>query len=643
MRLWPSPDSAQRRLTALRRAVASVRAPDVIKVLGRVAAVLFCLELAYVGVANALLHSQVIQRAVGGSEGFSLEFGKAYSLWPGRVHVRDLSLRIEDYNVQFEVAIREASLDIALSELPFKKFHVTRLDARGTRFRMRHKLIAVGDDVERVAAYPRIKGFADPPYFVGVRSPPIGDAEYNLWAVRIEHVSAMVSELWVMEYRYQGPGFAQGSFVVRPSRWVQVEPASLRLDGGRLTLGSHLVADKVNGKITCDIPDMDVQASEGQAVLKQISSTLRLDLKGGSFDFLQAYLARLGSARYGGNAEFLVDLNVVRGVVLTGSHVDVRATPFQLHHELADLAGNLMLSARREAPPEIELALSAPRLVASRKSTSPSPYVEGVSGHLTLQGADFSQELELGAAGVAVKRAHADSLAWFAPPGTALGGAADAGFELSRSAARELAGAARLHIARGRVEKADFALGADLQSKLAFTRGADENAAFDLQTLNVQLKAATLQNAGKRSKPFDALVEGEKLRLQPADDASAGGAVRVRVSDAEALLPLLMGAPLTDITGAALNLKQLDAQTNVRVTQHGVSVKLVDARSGNLRARGYFSKQKSEPRGAFLLSTGPINVGVTLSDGATEVSPFVGDGWLATTWPRILQPAPGPT
>jgi hypothetical protein len=613
-------------------------------VLGRVAAVLFCLELLYLAVGNAMLRTQLIQRSVETADGFSLEFRGAYTLLPGRAHVRDLSLRFEDYNVQFEVAIGEATLDIALSELPFKKFHITRLDAHGTRFRMRHKLIAVGDDAERVAAYPPIKGFADPPYFVGVRSPPLPEnADYDLWRVRIDHVTAAVSELWVMEYRYQGPGLARGSFVVHPARWVQVEPASLRLDGGSLSLGSHRVAGRTRGKITCDIPDMHVQAREGAEVLKDISATLQLELKEGSFDFLQAYLARLGSARYGGNAEFSIDVNVVRGVLQSGSRFDVRATPFELHHEFADLTGDLMLSAQRETEPELSLALSAPRLIALRKSTAPSPSIEGVVGSLTVRGTDLSEELSLGAAKLAVKRAHAESLAWFAQPGMALAGSADAGFELSRSAQQELAGEARLHVRGGHFEHEDFALGGDLHTQLAFRRGAEDDAAIVLQKLSVQLSGGTLRKAAKRSKPFDALVDGSNLRLTPAQDASAAGTLRVRVSDAEALLPLVMGAPLTDITSTALNLKQLDAQTAVQLSADGVNLRVIDARSGNLRVRGYFSKRTSEPRGAFLLSTGPINVGVTLSGGATEVSPFVGDDWLATAWPRIsgFAPAPG--
>lgn len=638
-------ENAQRGLSALRRTAARVRARDLMIVLGRVAAVLFCLELAYLAIGNLLLRSQAIQRAVGAADGFALEFAGAYTLWPGHAHVRDVSLRVEDYNVQFEVAIASAELDIALSELPFKKFHITRLDAQGTRFRMRHKLIAVGDDEERVASYPKIKGFADPPYFVGVRAPGVSDADADtqLWKIRVENVEAAVSELWVMEYRYLGPGRARGSFAVHPTRWVQVEPAALWLEGGTLHLGEHVVAQHMSGKLTCDIPDMRVQEREGVDVLKDISARVRLDLKGGKFDFLQAYLARLGEATYGGDAEFHVDANMIRGSLAPGSRVDVRGTPFEVHHELANLGGDVMLSLERDLSPVLELAVSAPRLTLTRKRAEPIGYFEGLTGSLTLEGADLTEPMPLGAAKLALAHAHVDSVSWLAPPGTRLAGALDAGFEVSRSRKQELAGAARLALAGGELSRADFGLAADVKGDVAWMRGPDPRAPVEVRRLNVQLGSASLRSGSKRSKRFDALVEGTDLRLTPAGAASAGGRLRARISSAEALLPLVMGAPLKDLTSMALNLKQLDAETSVHVSRQGLRLRLIDARSGNLRARGYFEKEKNEPRGAFLLSSGPLNVGVTLSGGETEVSPFVGDGWLSTTWPQISGADPGPS
>ena len=72
----------------------------------------------------------------------------------------------------------------------------------------------------------------------------------------------------------------------------------------------------------------------------------------------------------------------------------------------------------------------------------------------------------------------------------------------------------------------------------------------------------------------------------------------------------------------------LEARANVEISRKRMRLDHINARSGNLRLRGHVSKQQEQPTGAFLLSSGPLNVGVKLSDGATSVSPFVGDDWL---------------
>ncbi len=639
MRTSASAESAERSLRALRRTVARLRARDLAKVLGGVAAVLLCLELVYVVAANAVLRSQLIQNAVSASDGFSLEFSKAYSLWPGHVHVEDVSLRVEDYNVQFEVALGSAEVDIALSELPFKKFRVTKLRSEGTRFRLRHKLITVGEDAERVAAFPPIKGFADPPYFVGVPLPPTPPDELDdQWSVRIQDVVARVTELWVMEYRFQGAGLAYGSFVVMPERWVQVEPAALDLERGTLMLGSHLVAAKLSGRITCDIPDMRVPETEGVQVLRDIIANLRLHLRGGRLDFLQAYLARLGSARYEGQADWDVDLRVARGVFQPGGKVQVRATPFTVRHELGRLSGDAMLDfGRPDDKPELALSVSAPSLVASREKTSAeAPRLEGVVGGLKIRGVDFKQPLELGAMQVAVKRALAPSLAWFASPGTELSGSAEASLTAAQSAERAVNGEARLRLDDASFARKDFGASGSLQAQLGFSREAAATQ-LELERATVQLTNALLRSGDKRSKPFAATLDGSGLRLDPNASTSARGLLRLRVSSSEALLPLVMSEPLKGVASTALDLEELEARAAIQVGAGKLDVQVVDATSGNLRLKGYLSKRDKQPRGAFLLSSGPLNVGVTLSDGETEVSPFVGDDWLASAWPRVAR------
>ncbi len=640
--MWSSAsrESASRHLTALRRAAARVRARDLAIVLGRVAAVLFCLQLFYLAAANLLLRSQLIQKAVSSSKGMRLEFDRAYSLWLGHVHVHDLSLRFEDYNVQFEVALAEADVDIAISELPFKKFRVTHLDATGTRFRMRHKLIALGDDRERVAAFPPIKGFADPPYFVGLPEPRASDENYSLWQVRIDDVAVKVSELWIMEYRFQGAAMARGSFSVKPQRRVQVQPASLDMARGTLKLGSHLVAQDMRGRVECEMPGMDVRKTEGIQIFRELLASVRLKLTGGQLQFLQAYLARLGTVRYGGNAEWSLDAKVVRGVVQPRSRIQVLATPLTLRRELDSLSGDVMINLERaDDAPKLALAVSAPSLVAVRSQTrAPSPLIEGLAGSLETEGADFTRALPLGAVKIAIERASVPSLTWFASPGMDLSGSAEGSFEVSRSAARSVSGAVRVNVNGGKLERPELGASGSMKAQLTFSREPDATA-IELGRALLQLSEASLRSGKKRSEPFAASLDGAGLRLELGGPPSASGMLRLHVSSAEALLPLVMGDPFQGLTSTALDLKGLDARASIEVKRGNLDLKVVDARSGNLRLRGYLSKRTKQPRGAFLLSSGPLNVGVTLTGGETEVSPFVGDDWLAVTWPTV---APGP-
>jgi hypothetical protein len=578
---------------------------------------------------------------VGAARGFQLDFAQAYTLWPGHLRVRDLSLRFEDYNVQFEVALAKADLDIALSQLLFKKFRVTRLVADGTRFRMRHKLVVVGQEAERVAAYPPIKGFADPPYFVGVRPRPLNaEQQDDLWQVRIEDVQARVSELWIMEHRFRGRGMARGSFVVWPTRWVQVEPARLELEDGSLTLGEHLVAKHLRGRITCDIPDMRVPETQGRGVFKEISSAVRLELSGGRLDFLNAYLTRFGGARYSGEGAWLLDLNIVRGVVQRGSSASLRASPLHVSHELARLSGDLTLRVERDSGQDsnqLVLVLDAPRIAAGRAETAaPAPSLEGVAGWLRLEAADLTGELSLGAAEVAVKKLRAPSLAWFEPKGTQLRGDAQAALELQRSASKVISGTARLRVDGAGVRHGQASATGDLQGELAFAR-APADAALDMRRLEVRLSNAVISKGEKRTQPFGVRLDGTGLQVVPGRGASARGSVEARFTSAEALLPLVLGAPLKGLTESALDLQGVEARATVDVSRSSVKLQSIDARSGDVRLRGHVSTREQDPDGAFLLSSGPINVGVTLRGGSTSVSPFVGNDWLKTAGARAAR------
>src|SRR4051812_14243912 len=127
----------------------------------RLGVVLAVLTLFYLGVANLILGGGFIARFTEKSDDIRIDYDSAYSVWPGRVVVRNLRVRMEDHNIQFWILVESGFLDISLHELLQKRVHALRVDGENVTYRMRHKLSRVGKEGPRVAAYPPIPGFAD--------------------------------------------------------------------------------------------------------------------------------------------------------------------------------------------------------------------------------------------------------------------------------------------------------------------------------------------------------------------------------------------------------------------------------------------------------------------------------------------------
>ena len=469
----------------------------------RVLAVLAALELFYLLVANLILCTPLLKKFAAQGDDVRVDYGSAYSLIPGRIEVRGLRLRMHDHNVEFEVAVERGTLDVSLHELFRKRFHALRVDGEGVGYRMRHKLSHVGLEGPRVAAYPPIAGFPDPPLFRGPPSPPIPDADYDLWEVKVENITAQVREIWILEYRYRGPGVARGSFLLRPARYYEVGPATLDLAGGSLHLGRDAVAERTKLHLRMVVEGSDVQKLQGLEPLNKVVADARGTFEGTDLRFLDAYLGPHAGAVARGAGTIDFDLH--------------------LHH------GSLV-------PP----------------STLSAHF-----GDAELRGSDFE--------------VHSDKLT-----------------VSTRSDAEH-----------GKV------------------RGHGE----------LRFDGTTASFGDRHSGRFNGTLVADDVAV-PMGERPSSGALRLRVDQAAALLPLATPPRiLRDLEQTLLDLEGVDAFARVRGGKTPL-LDLRDARSGHLKVTGYYLGRAEQPEGAFLLRTPAANVGLRITSKGTDWSPLVSDEWL---------------
>lgn len=575
-------------------------AQQCVAVLAGVLAVLCGLELLYLVAVNIVLRTRLIQDAAAGADGVHLEFDSAYSVLPGRAHVRGLVLRFEDYNVQFQLSIERGQIDVGLDELLHKRFHCYSVRADGVSFLMRHKLHEVQGHGTRLAAFPKIPGFSDPPLYVGKPPAPIPDEQYDLWQVQLDDVVARARELWFLEYRFTGDAEARGAFLIRPARFVRVEPARLELLSGTLRVGDHSVARRVRGQLQVSLPSMDVQKTVGAAVFDLISTRAKLELEDGRLDFLDVY-REPESPSIRGPARWSIDAAMERGVLQPPSRITLTAEATELRlPETKTPSWSMSGPVRAEfavpeqAPARFSLDVRAAQVNLSRQGApaGPSnPRAEDAHLALTLEPTTVSHSPHLSSLRAEVPRLDAPNLYWFEP-------------WLSR----------------------DHSLRVDGRGEAGGELVCDAHLACMLSHARIDASGARLAVRERASEPLSARLDAERLSLPFASAKHVSGDVTLSASPARALLPLVTSLPVKDALGAALELRELHARLRLSGSPQDAELTLLDARSGRLASKGYYRPQRDQ--GAFLLATPLFNFGIRVRDGETSVAPLVPDDWL---------------
>lgn len=245
-------------------------------------AVLVALAL-YPVAANIFLSTPLFDMAVNqNKEDGWVQFEKAWSIWPGRVHVKKLWLRARDSNMEFHLQVDEAAFDMSfLALFKAQSIHMSDIDARGVSFRLRQRIYGPEGVPEIVDALPPIPGCERIPFNP---TDPVDhrdkydDAFYKLWTVDLSNVVARdVREIWIDSVRYQGIDELRGGFYFKPLRRMLVGPIDIDARAGSVSMMQHVVATDIVGKARITIDEIDPR--EGQEEGKMVHS-LSVDVDG---------------------------------------------------------------------------------------------------------------------------------------------------------------------------------------------------------------------------------------------------------------------------------------------------------------------------------------------------------------------------
>ncbi len=374
--------------------------------------------LAYPVAANLVLALGGVQKAFEGTDLVKVDFRRAWSFWPGHVHVEGVRLTMQDRNVEFSLDLARADVDIRLSELVRRTLHVTKVRGDGVVFRFRHRIEPESADAPSVAALPPISEFEDPPLrHADAPTAPLDEAHYNLWTVHMDDVDVRVQELWVQMFRYEGKARVRGAFRLRPAKRVWVTPGELTLTSGKISAGPHDVLHDVQGSLTVNVDDFDTEPVYGMEPFQFIFA--RLKLLGQVADLQAVNFLGGPSARFqveDGSGVVDMDVAVDHGRLTPDSrfsyrtdHVGIEASSTKVHVD-----GELAFSASGPAKaPGGTLAVDLPwGTVRLGEGTHEALHVRGLEASVATTSVDVMQTWALAGGRARIEEANLADLAW---------------------------------------------------------------------------------------------------------------------------------------------------------------------------------------------------------------------------------------
>jgi hypothetical protein len=616
-------------------------------ILRSLAIILLIAEGAYLVLVNALILSPLIPHFASTTRDVKMNYGWAFTPWPGKVYVREFSLQIEDRNIQALLTVERASLNVTLHRLPMSEVHAQNVEASGVRYKMRHKLSKVDGQERRLAAYPRIAGFPDPPLFTEPMvfpwemDPKVVD---KFWKVQIEGVEADAVELWVMEYRYQGSAHASGRFTLHPARYLEVGPAKLVLNGGQLTVGE--VAVSTNTALTAELTITGTKLDEpaGENPLVNGHAVLNGALRGMDLQFLNVYQPMTRTAVSGG-AEVNLAAVFNQGVLDPGTKLELLPSKLTVVTALGRASTSEASSitlARSEKAEQLDVEVRAKTVELDKPGVKEnSPVIDAVVAQAALT-ANIFKPMSLLSMALSKLRVNVPDLNWIKSvlDDDALGArntlqrfSGRGALEVTgtRDAAGHMRGATHLDVQGLDFQTQDVRASGNVEFGASFNAALGAQTSIEFDRMLLALTRSQVALSGRESGLITASVASNDLVISDLEPLKARGTINVTADSAPKLMPLVIdSAVLAQLPTALFELKDITARTAFNVNNEQMSVQLLEARSGTVTARGSLAGQEKRLSGAFLVLTPLSNIGIRLDSGNVKVHLLVNEHWLAS-------------
>ncbi len=560
-----------------------------------------------------------------------IHYESAWVLWPTRVHVKRVWLRVQDANIQMLVQAETGVLDVQIIQsLLQKRFVATNVVADKIGFRLRQRLMPNEATKTKLARLPDVPGFDDV-----LRDGPAGPMSEafldTLVGVDLKGMHATnIYEVWVDEYRFSGNIQVDGGFMYQPFRSFRLDQTHISIGEGNVTLGSQPMVSEVNAEIDAEAGTLNMSVFERDA-LRALNAKAKLDVKVRSISFLNYYLDDVDIVRIEeGSGRLKVDAEITNGQVLAGSVLSLDTTEITLRLPFfhASGAGKVRWTAvNGRAWLDVKL-----RDVKMVKDSDGKVYMHGPSVGLLAQssGLDLSKKLDLDVL-VDVPDLRAPDLRFlneFIPAGIGVHVASGSGrikgnLEINAKS-QQARGILDIDSDQIKVQNHQALIEGRLVVRGILKKANFKTGDADLSGSSIKLEDAAIDSGrGSKSRDFFVRVAADPCLISPNGKVKWDTRISLGVKSLMPIMDIVSeNITLPWVARAFSDLRDIGVKLDLTVREKRVELREIYFKSGILEVSGDVAiiengAKLQEPFGALLLKVGALPVGIGL-EGKTN-------------------------
>ena len=355
----------------------------------RAVKILLIAELTYLVLVNGALQLNLTQDLVNKirPHKFRIEWDRAWSFYPFRVHVRGASANGQSRSQQWQVDVDAAAGSISLLPLVLKRVYVRRVHAENVDYRQRPRLKPDRDYSNLLAYFPEIEGREMVPAETAPRK------KKRPWKVSMKGVSANGDfKLWIYNLQASLRGSALADLKVE-SR------------GGPFSLDAHdldleLMPAYLNGEAqlmrggslrgSVGFTPFRPRENKGLKMLPFLQLDTEIELEVGSLAFINLFTTNLGDFAIGGAGKVRGRLHYDRGHMLAGTDLTAEAENLAVNVRQMEILGQgkVRISNPENEDKPLILAIGYDELSVTRNGDT-APFLEGDSLKLAYGGSNW--------------------------------------------------------------------------------------------------------------------------------------------------------------------------------------------------------------------------------------------------------------